>query len=362
MKKFFAVAVLSILALASASAFANDQLTSSVTPLTGPTPVIVNNGVPSGTIQLWYHVVGSQFTCGQFAQFTLNLQDAAGTTGQSPSYPVTLNLADSGNGTPVQLAPATSSLSVADNIWSGSTTVTVNIDCSKLGAPTDGQDIVGNLNVSTSPSGSHLNTISTIQVHIVLAFPAESACLKLYSFQNDPTSGDLLTTVTLQEKTDRKTLITTVTTTNPGTISTDGLVVNTCPDPKSFDLGIGLDSNWLTSPSNNPQEGNSTSTYTESGELDPMSTGFSIPTTGGTQQGLTLCLSNVTLASGDSYLATVHSQINSGMLASSLPATAFTFSAALSTAGTSCSSSSYLPNTLVSPGNPVTSSLPYTAH
>lgn len=352
MKKLFAVAVLSFLALASASAFANDQLTSSVTPLTGPTPVIVNNGVPSGTIQLWYHVVGSQFTCGQFAQFTLNLNDAAGTTGQSPSYPVTLNLADSGNGTPVQLAPATSSLSVADNIWSGSTTVTVNIDCSKLGAPTDGQDIVGNLNVS-SPSGSHLNTISTIQVHIVLAFPAESACLKLYSFQNDPTSGDLLTTISLVENSH----FSTVTSSNPGIVSVDGLVVNTCPDSESFGIAIGLDSNWSTNPSNNP--GNATFTYSEPGELDPTVTNFTVPTTGGTGQGHALCVDNVNLTSGNSYLVIVHSQINS-IAISSLPATAFTFSAALSTAGTSCSSGSYLPNTLVSPGNPVTSSLPYT--
>lgn len=359
MKAKYLAVLVSILALASASAFANDQLTSTVTPLTGPTPVIVNNGVPSGTIQLWYHVVASQYTCGQFAQFTLNLQDTAGTKGQVPNYPVTLNLAQSGNGTPVQLSPGAGSLSISDSTWSGSTTVTVNIDCSKLGSPTDGEDIVGNLNESTTPSGSNLNTISTIQVHIVLAFPAETACLKLYSFQTDPDTGALLTTVSLVEKTDKKTGITTINSTNPGVISTDGLVVNTCPDSKSFDLAIGLDSDWLTSPSNNPQQGASTFTYTESGELDPTTTGFSIPTTGGTQQGLTLCLSNVTLASGDSYLATVHSQINSGMLASSLPASAFTFSANLWNSGTSCSGTP-LATTLVSPANPVTSALPYT--
>jgi len=356
MKKFFAVAVLSILALASASAFANDQLTSSVTPLTGPTPVIVNNGVPSGTIQLWYHVVGTQFTCGQFAQFTLNLNDAAGTSGRSPSYPVTVNLADSGNGTPVQLAPATGSFSVSDATWSDSTTVTVNIDCSKLSAPADGQDIVGNLNVSTTPSGSNLNTISTIQVHIVLAFPAESACLKLYSFQNDPTTGDLLTTISLVENAHKGT----VTSTNPGIVSVDGLVVNACPDSESFGIAIGLDGNWSTNPSNNP--GNATFTYSEPGELDPTVTNFTVPTTGGTGQGHALCVDNVNLTSGDSYLVIVHSQLNSGIAISSLPATAFTFSASLSTAGTSCSSGSYLPSTLVSPSNPVSSSLPYTAH
>jgi hypothetical protein len=152
----------------------------------------------------------------------------------------------------------------------------------------------------------------------------------------------------------------TVTSTNPGIVSVDGLVVNTCPDPESFGLGIGLDSNWSTNPSNNP--GNAVFTYTETGALDPTVTNFTVPTTGGTGQGQALCLDNVSLSSGSSYLVTVHSQLNSGIPISSLPATAFTFSAALSTAGTSCSSGSDLPNTLVSPGNPVSSSLPYTAH
>jgi hypothetical protein len=353
--KHLAVTVLSFLALASASAFANDQLTSSVTPLSGPTPVIVNNGVPSGTIQLWYHVVGTQFTCGQFAQFTLNLQDGAGTSGQTPSYPVELNLAQSGNGTPVQLAPESGSFSVSDAAWSGSTPVTVNIDCSKLSTPTDGQDIVGNLNESTTPSGSHLNTVSTIQVHIVVAFPAQAACLKLYSLQTDPDTGALLNTISLVENTHKGT----VTSTNPGIISADGLVVNACPDSHSFGLGIGLDSNWSTNPSNNP--GNAVFTYTETGELDPTVSTFTAPISGGTAQGQALCLDNVTLASGDSYLVTVHSQLNSISI-SSLPATNFTFSAGLSTAGTGCSSANYLPNTLVGPSNPATSSLPYTVH
>lgn len=356
--KYFAFPVLAFLALASALAFANDQLTSTVTiPEGQPVPVIVNNGVPSGTIQLWYHVVGTQFTCGQFAQFTLNMQDGAGAKGQSPSYPVGLNLVPTGNGTPVQLSGNPNSFSVSDATWSGASTVTVSIDCSQLSAPSDGQDIVGNLNISTSPSGSHLDTISTIQVHIVLAIPTASACLKLYSFETNNDTGALLSTVGVVEKTDKKTNVTTVNSTQPGIIATDGLVVNTCPNPQSFDLAIGLDSDWSTNPSNNP--GNATFTYTETGELDPSSVG-TVLTSAGTPAGETLCLGNVTLPSGDSYLATVHSQINSGILASALPANSFTFSAALSTAGTSCASNALLPTSLVSPSNPVSSSLPYT--
>jgi hypothetical protein len=344
--------VLAFFALASTLAFANDKLTSSVTIPTGqPTPVIVNNGVPNGTIQLWYTYIGTSFPCGTFATFTLNLQDAVG-SGAAPSYPVTLNLAQSGSGTPVQLSASPSAFSVSDATWNGSSTVAVSIDCTKLGAPADGQDIVGNLNESTTPSGSHLDTISTIQVHIKLAFPSASACLKLYSFVTEQDTGTLLNTVSVVKKKSNGT----VTSTNPGTISADGMVVNTCPDPETFDLGIGLDKNWQTIPSNNP--GNATFTYTETGEVDPAN--FSLAAFGsGTPQGETPCLGNVTLASGDSFLATVHSQIISGNSASNLP-TAFSFSASLSTANTSCSSGSYLPTTLVSPGNPVTDSLPYT--
>jgi hypothetical protein len=353
-KKYLATAVLALVALVSASAFANDQLTSGVTIPEGQVnvPVIVNNGVPNGTIQLWYTVVGSSFPCGAFAQFNLNLQDALG-SGKLPSYPVALNLAQSGNGTPVQLTPTTSTFSVSDAAWSGSTPVNVSIDCSKLGIPTDGEEIVGNLNESTAPSGSHLDTVSTIQVHIKLVIPSSTACLKLYSFVTDADTGAVLDTVSLTVP-HNKTYITAST---PGTILADAMVVNTCPDPETFDLAVGLDPTWSTQPNNNA--GNATFTYTETGELDPTVTGFTAPTSGGTKEGEAVCVQNVTLASGNSYIATVHSQINSGTPVSSLPS-AFGFSSSLSTANTSCSSANYLPTTLVSPGNPATDSLTYT--
>jgi hypothetical protein len=348
--KHFATAVLAILALASTSAFANDQITSGVAIPDGqPTPIIQDNGVAQGTIQLWYTVVGSSFPCGTFATFTLNLQDAAG-KGTAPSYPVPLNLVPTGAGTPVQLSGSPSTFSVSDAAWSGSSTVTVSIDCTKLGTPSDGQQIVGILNEASAP---HLGTISTIQVHIILSIPNSSACLKLYSFVTDQDTGAPLESVSVVEKKSNLT----VTSSNPGTISADGLVYNGCPEAQTFDLGIGLDKNWTTIPSNNP--GNATFTYTETGEVDP--TNFSLAAFGsGTPQGETPCLGSETLASGSSFLATVHSQINSGISVSSLPSE-FSFSASLSTAATSCSSGSYLPTTLVSP-NPVTSLLPYTVN
>jgi hypothetical protein len=340
------------LVFASASAFANDQIVSSVTNLPGRQAVIVNNGVPSGTIQLWYTYTGNSYPCGAFAQFNLALLDQAGTRGQAPTYPVQLNLDQSGNGTPVQFSPSPDSFSVSGLGWSGSSTVTVNIDCSGLGTPYDGQDIVGNLNEQTSPAGSHLDTISTIQVHIKLVIPSPNACLKLYSFQTTQDSGTLLSSVEVVANHSGS-----VKSTNPGTLSVDGLVVNTCPDSQTFDLGVGLDPQWQTAPNNNP--GNATFTYDITGEIDPSSLG-GVAFGSGTQSGEVTCIRNVVLPAGDSFLATVHSAIMSGLSLSSLPADKdFDFSAGLYNAGSSCSSTPLSP---VSPSNPVSSVMTFTVH
>jgi hypothetical protein len=342
-----------LLAMASTAAFANDQVVSTVSNLPGPQATIVNNGVPSGTIQLWYTVVGTAFPCGSFAQFSLGLTDTAGSNGQTPSYPVTLNLAPSGNGTPVQLLAAPSQFNVSGPGWSDSSVVTVSIDCTKVGTATDGQQIDGNLNEQTAPAGSHLDTISTIQAHIKLVFPSATACLKLYSFQTDQDSGTLLTGVAVTANKNGS-----VKATSPGTISGDALVVNTCGTSQTFDAKVGLDPQWQTVPNNNP--GNATFTYTKAGEVDPST--FNLAGFGtGTPQGEVVCLSNITLGAGDSFLATVHTAIMSGITVGSLPADSdFGFSARLSNAGSSCGT--LLPTSLVGPSNPATSILPFTVH
>lgn len=339
-------------AVLSTSALANDQIISTVTnSASGPSAIIVNNGVPSGTIQLWYTYVGSAYPCGQFATFNLALQDNLGTRGQAPTYPVELDLAQSGNGTPVQFSPPPDAAAFSVTAGSLNTSVvTVSINCANLpaGAPYDGEDIVGNLSESTNPPGSHLDTISTIQVHIKLSIPAANACLKLYSFETDET-GNLLGSVGVTEHSGN------VKSTQPGTISVDALAVNTCPEPQSFDIDVLLDSHWGTQPSNG--HGISTFAYNLSGEVDPATYDFT-SLTGGTSQVENLCIPSVTLASGDSYLVTVHSAANTPFAP---PASGiFSYGATLSTAGSSCSSSAHLPLSLVSPTNPATSSLGFT--
>ena len=359
MKTRFLVLPLALL-FASGAAFANDQIVSTVTNGSGPQAVIVNNGVPSGTIQLWYAYAGGAFPCGSFATFNLAMLDQAGNGKQMPTYPVTLNLVQSGDGTPVQLSASPSNFTgetaVTGEGWSTGSTVTVSIDCSKLtGAPYDGEDIVGNLNENTTPSGSHLDTISTIQVHIVLAMP--TACLKLYSFETYQDSGTALGSV--QVVANKKTGV--INSTNPGTISADGLVVNTCQSSQNFDLGVSLDPQWSTIPANNP--GNATFTYDITGAVDPSTLNMSALT--GTPMGEGTCLQNVTLPAGDSYLVTVHSAIDSGLYAASLPASGkFSFAAEVynpTTSGMGCTGGA-LSTTLVAPANPASSTLPFTIH
>ena len=328
------------LAMASTAAFANDNVIATVTNVGSPEAVIVNNGVALGTIQPTYSLSAS-CTTGTLATFNLAMAVQVG-TGTAPAYPVTLTLEDAGNGTGVQLVPTQTSFTVTGPAWIGNTDVAVNVDCSKL---SPGNDIVGNLKVSSS--NSHLKTITSINVHV--KEPASTpACLKVYSFETNQDTGDLLSSVGIVAPRG------TVKSSNPGQISVDSLVVNTCPDTKSFDVAVGIDTDWSLNPSGNP--GNATFTYNTSGDLDPST--FNLTSFGtGTAQGQTICLHSVMLASGDMFLVTEHSQINSGVALSSLH-NPFNFWTSLYIAGSSCTGS------LDADGapNPATSTLTWTVN
>jgi hypothetical protein len=261
------------------------------------------------------------------------------------SYPADLSLADSGNGTPVQLSPSPNDFTVTGIGWNNNSTVTVNIDCASLPNPTDGQVIDGQMNESTN-TGSHLNTISSVQVHIMLVFPG-NACLKLYSLESDQGTFDLLTSVTVIPQ------AAFVKSTDPSAVSVDGMVVNTCTVPETFDLGINLGQYWQNNMG--PNIGSATYTYTTAGAFDPNNYGLAAWGTG-TPQGETLCIKNFTLQPGYSFLTRVYSQIIAGTPMTSLPQGSFPFAASLYAPNTSCAGS-LLPTTLVSPANPGTSSM-----
>lgn len=316
----------------STTLFAEDAITTTVTAPAPPSTSVVirNNGSSSGTIQLLYTFTGQHLPCGSsnaFATFSLALAGSTGTnTKTTPSYPQTLTFStvQNGNGGPVQLsADPAGPFTINAMPWNTSSMVTVTLpDCNKIGTPTDGQEVNGMLNIATGTA--HLATVSGVLVKVKLSIPSSTACLQPYSFETE-NDGTPLGSVTVTSN--AKGI---VKATQPGDISADGLVVNNCSTDQNFDMQVVLDPNWSTNPANNP--GNAVFTYTFSGELDP-----SIFATAGTSNAEAVCLVNVPLQSGQSFLEVVHSQIDSGIASSSLSSSGnFNFSTVLYPAKTGC--------------------------
>ena len=316
-------------------ALADDAIQSSVTNVT-PAAIVTPNGQGSfspGTIQILYTVEANQFTAGTFGSFTLNLEDIQKSAkGNFPTYPTSLTLTQNGS-TQLTLSPQSSSLPVSGEGWNGSTVVTVSIPDSVVADSSnaiDGTTLVGNLNASAEDS--HLGTNTTIQVKIKLVVPKANACLNVYHFPTDADFTQILSSVGVNQN--KKAI---VVATNPGQLSDNTLVVNTCNSAQNFDVNVALDSHWQTMPNNNP--GNAVFTYNTAGEIDE--TKFNISSFGtGTPQGQNLCIQDVSVASGDTFLMTVHMGIITGVTASSLPAnpSSFTgFTGGLYAANTNCS-------------------------
>jgi hypothetical protein len=345
----------------AASAWAKDAINASVSqPFTGQTPAVAVNGNPYspgtyavGTIQLFYTVNAFQFIAGPFAWFQLNLQDVQmNANGQTPNYPVTLNATQIGS-QDIVLTPVPGSFAVTGPGWSAASTVSIAIANSVPLNPalnTDGTELVANLKLETSPSGSHLDTVTNVQVHIRLVHP--TSCLKLYNFV---TSQDMANAVTTLEVTLFKngSKAGKVQNTKPySQLSNNVLVVNTCPSAQTFDLGINPDPDFSGTPN---QNGNAVFTYTKVGSTDPST--FNISDFGnGTPKGTTYCLGSLTLSGGNSLLAAVHSSISNEVMGSSLPSNSiFNFSASMRTAGAGCTGA-----LMPAIPNPASQAIPFT--
>ena len=226
-------------------------------------------------------------------------------------------------------------------------TVYINADNNGNLPPTaDGTDLVGNLKLDAGPQ---VGTVTNIQVHIRLVHPTD--CLKVYDFVTDQdfTMG-ILDTTSLKVPTNGQ-KAGKVVSSQPGQFADNVLVVNTCGSDQSFDLGIGLDSSFTVNGAN------AVKTYTAAGEFD--SSNFNAILSGtGTPYGQNLCLQNVTVVAGTSFLASVHSKVKDNWPHTSLPVDgSFDFAASLyQDANSGCSGPLH---PLAAP-NPATSSLPFT--
>jgi hypothetical protein len=217
----------------------------------------------------------------------------------------------------------------------------------------DGTVLVGNFKLD---AGNDLKTVTNVQVRIRLVNPTTaSACLRVYDFITDADLTNAITSTEVGVNKKGK-----VTSTNPyGSLSENLMVVNTCATSETFDAKVTVDPSFSTQPNNNP--GNAVFTFATDGEIDPST--FAIGSFGlGTPQGQALCLQNVTVPAGSTFLTTVHMNINNGMAAASLPGggtgpgTFSGFRAALSTAGFGCSGSLV---SIASP-NPVSAPVAFT--
>ena len=354
-----ALIVLSALA-ASSTASASDAVQAGITVAAGqPTPVVTENGhgyTPGnyavGTIHLDYVHVGTTFPAGDFATFNLNLgMYDTQQSGKETAYAFLLTLRD--NGSPnLTLTPGSSPLLVTSREWTSSVPVVISIPSSVGLDPDmndDGDVLTSQLQLST-PGPAHVKSVPTIIVHIRLVHP--TVCLKAYNFITDATLANIVTTT--QVNVNRQGA---VNSTNPyGSLSDNVLVVNTCNfGQESFDLQVYLDPRFSTQPNNNP--GNAVFTFATAGEVDAAS--FDISAFGtGTARGQNLCLQNVVVPAGTSFLATVHIAINKPMSVSVLTPLAGMFSgfgASLTAAGTACGGSP-----VVAEPNPVSAPLSFT--
>jgi hypothetical protein len=346
------VGVAILLSTATTIIFAKDSISVNISNATG-SPIIVNNGQAMGTIQLFYTVNGFQFPTGPFATFDVNWSDTLGHPATIYGSGIPFDLTQDQQGGYVDLSANAPSFLLNAAGDHGVSTVTVSISNDKDGNPpssADGTNLVGNLKLD---AGSKVGTVTNIQVHIRLVHP--TSCLKVYTFVTDQdfTIGILGTTnlnVPLHGAKAGK-----VVSSQPGSFSDNVLITNTCATDESFDLGIVLDSSFQTSPNENP--GNAVFSYTAAGEFDTSS--FNALRTGtATPNQQNLCLQNVTVAAGATFLATVHSKTKDDWPQASLPSDrSFDFSASLyQSVNAGCTA----PLNVLAAPNPATFTLPFT--
>jgi hypothetical protein len=355
---FKAVAMICLMAGFSGHAWAKDNVQAEVSS-TSPTALVTPNGMAVGTIHVIFTLNAYEFTPGNLGSFDIDLSILNSNQNPETSYPLSLILVQKQRGDEnLILTPEYDFFDVATSGWGGdSTTVAVNIP--ENPSNEDGTTLTGILQFEADgPLGSNgrttnpqIGTITTIVVKVVLLHP--TACLKVMNFVTDMDFNALDSTV-VNLKT--KNGSTTINSTNPGQFSDNILVVNNCDEAQEIDLRIGLDTCFDTNPSGNP--GNAVFSYLTEGEVDEES--FDISAFGSkTNQGQNLCLSGLTIPTGQTLLATVHMGTIKGASSGDLPGdSSFDFEAEVYDVGSNNCTNGY-PHGMTD-YNPVGTSVPFT--
>ena len=302
-KVLSALLIAAALFTAGSSAWAKDAVVAGVTAISPANPIIVQNGNPYsqgtyaiGTIQLFYPVAAYQFTAGNFGSFQLDLSIKQGTSNPATQYPATLNLKQTGSAN-LELDPAIDSFLVTGPAWTGSTTVDINIPQSVALDPAfqvDGAELVANLQLVV-PDRRFLDTVTTIQVHLILMHP--SACLKVLNFVTDNGINNQINSIDVSKNSNNNRVSSSPT--EPHYIV---VVANTCSVDQCIDARFTIDSDFQLK-SGQPVKTFSSSSIIE-GFQDVGTFLASGPTADpqGTATCLTVANSCIQIPAGDSFL------------------------------------------------------------
>ena len=264
-----------------------------------------------GTLKLHYSDVASTWTAGFFTNFTLHIAVQTGKPKPPTVYPANLQFWQAGSGLGLTVTACTnlvdasfsnSTLTLNDSSAQADCTVQVSIPPQDPSMNFDGAELVGNLQMSTDP-GTHLDTVTTIQVHIMLVIP--NACLKLYNVITDNGVTYVVDTYQIGAKSNPSGQAGNVQTKSPNNPSDLVYIVNTCAESYPVDIGVNLQSHFAPSPST----GNnlfffSSSVFDQNPDDFLTSWGnneFSQAATP-TQGASSLCLVNKTVAANTTYL------------------------------------------------------------
>jgi hypothetical protein len=272
-------------------------------------------GNPPGEAKLLYSVPAAQFVAGTFAQFQVSVSAPGIAT------PVSVSLQQIG-GAQVLLVPIAANLSVQSSHPSVSM-VTIMVPNGTV-PWTSTEPIVANLRIAASDNS--IVTATNVQVKILVL--QGKACLEVAHFITDAEFGVLVPPLTISPQKGDATL---VQSTAPGSFSDNVVAVNRCPSTVTFDLKFILDAAFVVSPNNG--QGNAVLTYVTSNTFDQQNLNLAIFGTG-TGHRNDLCLTNIALQPGYTFLARVHSDLPKG---SKMPVSPLVFTAERSQANSFCS-------------------------
>jgi hypothetical protein len=282
---------------------AKDAIQGTVTPLLNDgdlAPLVTQNGAgltpgtyAIGTVKLDYFVSGFSFLA-EVGRFELCLTGKAASSRPATAYPATVNLRQVGSSSLV-LGLSSDSVTFSGPEEEHCVDVTVSVPASVADDPAfqeDGTELVANLQLST-PSGTHLDTVTTFKVHATLLHPV--ACIRpIHLVSNHDFSSNLSDNgIAIDFKRGQRTL-----SSSPIDLQHVMALVNICDFPVAVDIGTTINGNFDLFQSNAVRTTSTTQQFADDSAL--LDYGMSWDDLQNTSA--TMCLENVSLPSNQAFV------------------------------------------------------------